>query len=75
MKLADSGSGHVKTGNQVLVHPIQPPLPWQQHPKIFGQKKNKKHMKNDIFYHLTSLKIDCINHKHGIILNTQTLYN
>ena len=48
MKLADSVSGHVKTRNQVLVHPIHPSLPWQQHQKIWA-KKSKKHMKNDIF--------------------------
>ena len=41
MKLADSGSGHVKTRNQVLVHSIQPPLPWQQHPKIWAKKQAK----------------------------------
>ena len=41
MKLADSGSGHVKTRNQVLVHSIQPPLPWQQHPKIWAKNKQK----------------------------------
>ena len=49
MKLADSVSGHVKTRNQVLVHPIQPPLPWQQHAKIWAKKEAKKHIKNDIF--------------------------
>ena len=42
MKLADNVSGHVKTRNQVLVHPIQPPLPWQQHPKIWAKKKKQK---------------------------------
>ena len=47
MKLAYSVSGHVKTRNQVLFHPIQPPLPWQQHPKILAKKKQKTH-KNDI---------------------------
>ena len=41
MKLADSVSGHVKTRNQVLVHLIQPPLPWQQHQKIWGKKEEK----------------------------------
>ena len=41
MKLSDSVSGHVKTRNQVLVHPIQPPLPWQQHPKIWAEKEAK----------------------------------
>ena len=41
MKLADSASGHVKTRNQVLVHPIQPPLPWQQHPKFWAKKEAK----------------------------------
>ena len=41
MKPADSVSGHVKTRNQVLVHPIQPPLPWQQHPKIWAKKEAK----------------------------------
>ena len=41
MKLADSVSGHVKTRNQVLVHLIQTPLPWQQHPKILAKKEAK----------------------------------
>ena len=49
MKLADSVSGHVKTRNQVLVHSIQPPLAWQQHPKIWAKKTSKNDMKNDIF--------------------------
>ena len=74
MKLADSVSGHVKTRNQMLVHLIQPPLLWQQHPKIWAKKEAKTHEKRH-FYHQTTLKIDCINHKHGIILNKQTQYN
>ena len=41
MKLADSVSGHVKTNNQVLVHSIQHPLPWQQHLKIWTKKEAK----------------------------------
>ena len=41
MKLADSVSGHVKTRNQVLIHSIQPRLPWQQHPKIWAKKQAK----------------------------------
>ena len=41
MKLADSVSGHVKTRNQVPVHLIQPPLTWQQHPKILAKKQAK----------------------------------
>ena len=41
MKLANSVIGHVKTTNQVLVHPIQPPLLWQQHPKIWAKKEAK----------------------------------
>ena len=41
MKLTDSVSGHVKTRNQVLVHLIQPPLPWQQRPKILAKKEAK----------------------------------
>ena len=49
MTLADSVSGHEKTRNQVLVHPIQTALPWQQHPKSWATKEAKKHMKNDIF--------------------------
>ena len=41
MKLADSVRGHVKTINQVLVHLIQPPLPCQQHPKIWAKREAK----------------------------------
>ena len=41
MKLADSVNGHVKIRNQVLVHPIQTALPWQQHPKIWAKKEAK----------------------------------
>ena len=50
MKLADNVSGHVKTRNQVLVHPIQHLLPWQQHPKIWAKKEAKTHEKCH-FYH------------------------
>ena len=63
MKLADSVSGHLKTRNQVLVHQIQPTLPWQQHPKIWAIKeaKNTRKMtflplnysKNRLFQSLT----------------------
>ena len=48
MKLADSVSGHVKTRNSVLVHSVQPPLPWQAS-KDLGKKTSKNDIKNDIF--------------------------
>ena len=41
MKLADSVSGHIKPRNQVLVHLIQTPLPWQQNPKIWAENEAK----------------------------------
>ena len=49
MKLADSGSGLVKTRNQVLVHSIQPLLPLATASKDLGKKTSKNDMKNDIF--------------------------
>ena len=44
-ELAHNVRGHEKTRNQVLVHPIQPPLPWQQHPKTWAKKGAKTHEK------------------------------